>query len=124
MIYKQKGGSCLPRLTGVLSIRTFAEKLSKTVGMYSPGKAFVVYEIRRHVFPTAPSPTTTHFMGLKRGLKIVRTFQLAKLEAQMRRKEAYLHFETLILKLNISKTNLSRSQFRQYSQLHTVVLTI
>jgi hypothetical protein len=21
---------------------------------------FVVYEIRRHVFPTAPSPTTTH----------------------------------------------------------------
>jgi len=55
----------LPRLTGVLSIRTFAEKLSKTVGMYSPGKAFVVYEIRRQVFPTAPSPTTTHFIGYK-----------------------------------------------------------
>ena len=51
-----------------------------TVGMYSPGKAFVVYDIRRHVwkdavsgepflhqekkkkntFPTAPSPVTTH----------------------------------------------------------------
>lgn len=24
-----------------------------TVGTYSPGKAFVVYEIKRHVFPTA-----------------------------------------------------------------------
>ena len=69
LINKKKGGSCSPRLTGVLSIRTFAEKLSKTVGMYSPGKAFVVYEIRRHVFPTAPSPTTTHFMGYKKGLK-------------------------------------------------------
>ena len=50
-----------------------------TVGMYSPGKAFVVYEINRHVcgvvslketlaglrgkhtFPTAPSPVTTHY---------------------------------------------------------------
>jgi hypothetical protein len=29
--------------------------------MYSPGKAFVVYDIRRHVLPTAPSPVTTHF---------------------------------------------------------------
>ena len=36
------------------------EKL--TVGTYSLGNLFVVYEIRRHVFPTAPSPTTTHFM--------------------------------------------------------------
>jgi hypothetical protein len=26
---------------------------------YSPGKALVVYDIRRHVLPTAPSPTTT-----------------------------------------------------------------
>lgn len=60
--------------------------LTHTVGMYSPGKAFVVYEMRRHVwqsrvspcamrdtvtlreeavgceltFPTAPSPVTTH----------------------------------------------------------------
>jgi hypothetical protein len=25
---------------------------------------FVVYEMRRHVFPTAPSPTTTHLMPL------------------------------------------------------------
>lgn len=50
-----------------------------TVGIYSPGKAFVVYEIRRQVYfyvskvisgrmefsraltlPTAPSPVTTH----------------------------------------------------------------
>jgi len=31
--------------------------------MYSPGKAFVVYEIRRQVLPTAPSPTTTHFIA-------------------------------------------------------------
>lgn len=48
-----------------------------TVGMYSPGKALVVYDIRRHVcrasaksslrdnvtphtLPTAPSPVTTH----------------------------------------------------------------
>ena len=30
-----------------------------TVGTYSLGNLFVVYEIRRHVFPTAPSPTTT-----------------------------------------------------------------
>ena len=28
----------------------------------SPGNAFVVYEMRRHVFPTAPSPTTTHLI--------------------------------------------------------------
>lgn len=33
-----------------------------TVGTYSWGNLFVVYEISRHVFPTAPSPTTTHFM--------------------------------------------------------------
>lgn len=26
-----------------------------TVGIYSPGKAFVVYEIKRHVLPTALS---------------------------------------------------------------------
>lgn len=53
-----------------------------TVGIYSPGKAFVVYDMRRHVysgnqqmsyatqpqnsirtFPTAPSPVTTHLMS-------------------------------------------------------------
>jgi len=51
--------------------------LSKTVGTYSEGNLFVVYEIKRQVllvrsglegltgsthFPTAPSPTTTHLM--------------------------------------------------------------
>ena len=33
-----------------------------TVGTYSDGNLFVVYDIRRQVFPTAPSPTTTHLM--------------------------------------------------------------
>lgn len=28
------------------------------------GKVLLVYEMRRHVFPTAPSPTVTHFMNL------------------------------------------------------------
>jgi hypothetical protein len=28
--------------------------------MVSTYKAFVVYDISKHVFPTAPSPTTTH----------------------------------------------------------------
>jgi len=55
-------------------------QLSKTVGTYSEGNLFVVYEIKRHVlfvnigpvftawklvvthFPTAPSPTTTHLI--------------------------------------------------------------
>ena len=32
-----------------------------TVGTYSEGNLFVVYEIRRQVLPTAPSPTTTHW---------------------------------------------------------------
>ena len=32
------------------------------MGTYSDGNLFVVYEIRRQVFPTAPSPTTTHLM--------------------------------------------------------------
>lgn len=35
-----------------------------TVGTYSPGKLSVVYDINMQVFPTVPSPTTTHFMGL------------------------------------------------------------
>lgn len=34
-----------------------------TVGTYSPGKLSVVYEISIQVFPTVPSPTTTHFIG-------------------------------------------------------------
>ena len=33
-----------------------------TVGTYSDGNLLVVYEIRRQVFPTAPSPTTTHLI--------------------------------------------------------------
>ncbi len=32
------------------------------VGMYSSGNVFVVYEISKHVLPTAPSPTTTHLI--------------------------------------------------------------
>ena len=32
------------------------------MGTYSDGNLFVVYDIRRQVFPTAPSPTTTHLM--------------------------------------------------------------
>ena len=34
------------------------------VGTYSPGKELVVYDMSIHVLPTAPSPTTTHFMSL------------------------------------------------------------
>ena len=33
-----------------------------TVGTYSEGNLLVVYEISRHVLPTAPSPTTTHLI--------------------------------------------------------------
>lgn len=36
---------------------------SYTVGTYSPGKLSVVYDISIHVFPTVPSPTTTHLIG-------------------------------------------------------------
>lgn len=35
-----------------------------TVGTYSPGKLSVVYDISIQVLPTAPSPTTTHLIGL------------------------------------------------------------
>lgn len=34
------------------------------VGTYSPGNEFVVYEMSIQVFPTEPSPTTTHLMSL------------------------------------------------------------
>ena len=34
------------------------------VGTYSPGNELVVYDINIHVFPTEPSPTTTHLMSL------------------------------------------------------------
>ena len=34
-----------------------------TVGTYSPGNLFVVYDMSKHVFPTAPSPTTTHLIA-------------------------------------------------------------
>ena len=37
---------------------------SHIVGTYSPGNEFVVYEISIQVFPTDPSPTTTHFISL------------------------------------------------------------
>ena len=33
-----------------------------TVGTYSDGNLLVVYEMSRQVLPTAPSPTTTHFI--------------------------------------------------------------
>lgn len=33
-----------------------------TVGTYSEGNLLVVYDMRRHVLPTAPSPTTTHLI--------------------------------------------------------------
>lgn len=33
-----------------------------TVGTYSEGNLLVVQEISKQVFPTAPSPTTTHFI--------------------------------------------------------------
>ena len=35
--------------------------MSKTVGTYSLGKELVVREIKKQVFPTAPSPTRTTF---------------------------------------------------------------
>ncbi len=37
-------------------------KAELTVGTYSWGNLFVVYEMSRQVLPTAPSPTTTHLM--------------------------------------------------------------
>ena len=33
-----------------------------TVGTYSEGNLLVVYDMSRHVLPTAPSPTTTHLI--------------------------------------------------------------
>ena len=36
--------------------------LKFTVGTYSDGNLLVVYDMRRQVFPTAPSPTTTHLI--------------------------------------------------------------
>jgi hypothetical protein len=36
---------------------------TNTVGTYSPGKLSVVYDISMQVFPTVPSPTTTHLIG-------------------------------------------------------------
>ena len=38
--------------------------LTYIVGTYSPGNEFVVYEMSIQVFPTEPSPTTTHFISL------------------------------------------------------------
>ena len=42
----------------------FRLTLSNTVGIYSDEKRFVVYDMRRHVFPIEPSPTTTHLMSM------------------------------------------------------------
>ena len=39
-----------------------AMKCILTVGTYSEGNLFVVYEMSKHVLPTAPSPTTTHLI--------------------------------------------------------------
>ena len=38
-------------------------KFAYTVGTYSPGKLSVVQDMSMHVFPTVPSPTTTHLIG-------------------------------------------------------------
>jgi hypothetical protein len=35
----------------------------KEKDIYSSEKEFVVYEMRREVLPTPPSPTTTHFIA-------------------------------------------------------------
>ena len=50
--YKRPNGEPVCGFTGLMS--------QLTVGTYSDGNLFVVYEMRRQVFPTAPSPTTTH----------------------------------------------------------------
>ena len=42
----------------------YSMALTYIVGTYSPGNEFVVYEISIQVFPTEPSPTTTHFISL------------------------------------------------------------
>ena len=47
-----------------------------TVGTYSDGNLLVVYEIRRQVFPTAPSPTTTHLIVCMVGQKIFAALRL------------------------------------------------
>merc|ERR1719383_539599 len=43
------------------SYKTQVDRLSKTVGICSSGNLFSVYDTKRQVFPTHPSPTTTHF---------------------------------------------------------------
>ena len=45
-----------------LFVLIFTARFKLTVGTYSEGNLFVVYDIKRHVFPTAPSPTTTHLI--------------------------------------------------------------
>ena len=50
------------RHTGFPPKTNFLDLLVLTVGTYSEGNLLVVYEIRRQVLPTAPSPTTTHLM--------------------------------------------------------------
>ena len=40
------------------------QQVTYIVGTYSPGNELVVYEMSIQVFPTEPSPTTTHFISL------------------------------------------------------------
>lgn len=46
-------------MLGGLLLQVVSKRKEKNTGTHSPGKALVVYEINKHVFPTAPSPTTT-----------------------------------------------------------------
>lgn len=54
---------CFERMTTRINL-TANKKNTKilTVGTYSDGNLLVVYEINKQVFPTAPSPTTTHLI--------------------------------------------------------------
>lgn len=54
-VSQNETAACLPSRSCML-----CEQLSNTVGTYSAGKALVVAVIRKHDFPTAPSPITTH----------------------------------------------------------------
>lgn len=51
-----------PSHTGFPPKTSSCDLLVLTVGTYSEGNLLVVYEMRRQVLPTAPSPTTTHLM--------------------------------------------------------------
>lgn len=59
------------------------QQVTYIVGTYSPGNEFVVYEMSIHVFPTEPSPTTTHFISLS-------AFAIAARGEQERKKQTSL----------------------------------